>query len=134
MLTDPSAYAHGGRHYPTLDWLLYFVSRLIVESAADERQHLRVACQKRLRLAADDKGRAEDALAMAVHLLACLNVGVSFQAEDVEALLGRQAADGRWPDGRAYRYGKTGVYIINDGLTTALAVQALERIAAQREN
>lgn len=124
VLDDHSLYNNGGRQYPTLEWMLYLLGRLMLEAPA-VRQRFLDAYKRRLR---QRLGRAEtDPLALAMRILSCLFVGVAVSGKDVEALLALQSGEtGVWPDGTAYRYGRTKVRIVNDGLTTALAVQALE--------
>ncbi|OBZ70844.1 hypothetical protein A0H81_09209 [Grifola frondosa] len=68
-------------------------------------------------------------LELAFRLLACASAGIS-NDRDLQTLLAAQCADGGWETCWFYRFGSTGVKAGNRGLTTALAVCAIE--AAQR--
>jgi len=48
---------------------------------------------------------------------------------DLRALLPLQCEDGGWEIGYIYKYGSSGIRIGNRGLTTALAVKAVEVMA-----
>ena len=70
-------------------------------------------------------GQSGNALDIAVRILVCkwlsLDCGV-----DCHTLLGMQCEDGGWTAGWMYSYGSTGVKIGDRGVTTAMAIRALE--------
>ena len=70
-------------------------------------------------------GQSGNALDIAVRIIVCkwlsLDCGV-----DCHTLLGMQCEDGGWNVGWMYSYGSTGVKIGNRGVTTAMAIRALE--------
>lgn len=70
-------------------------------------------------------GAEGDALALAMRILACDCVGIRDEV-DLRALLPLQCEDGGWEIGWIYKYGSSGVQIGNRGLTTALAIKAVE--------
>lgn len=75
-----------------------------------------------------------DAMELSMRILSSIsaevgwsNVGSqSIWDKDILKLRELQSEDGGWKTGWLCRYGKTGVLIGNRGLTTALAVKALE--------
>jgi hypothetical protein len=73
-------------------------------------------------------GAPGDALALAMRILTCASVGVR-NAMDARALLPLQCEDGGWEIGWVYKYGSSRVKIGNRGLTTALAISALDAVA-----
>lgn len=68
-----------------------------------------------------------DALALAMRILTCTYVGVRNDV-DLRALLSLQCEDGGWEIGWVYKYGVSGIRIGNRGLTTALAIKAIEGV------
>lgn len=70
-------------------------------------------------------GAEGDALALAMRVLTCAAAGVP-NTIDLPILLSMQELDGSFGIGWIYKYGKTGLRIGNRGLTTALALKALE--------
>jgi hypothetical protein len=73
-------------------------------------------------------GTDGDALALAMRILVCDFVGIQNDI-DLRALLPLQCEDGGWEIGYIYKYGSSGIRIGNRGLTTALAVKAVEVMA-----
>lgn len=125
------AYLDGTRYYETAECFLYFVSRLL-ESTDDEKLHakLKPVLKERLR---ERIGAAGDALALAMRVLACATVGVRDEL-DMRLLLRLQSEDGGWEAGWVYKYGSSGVKIGNRGLTTAMAINAIESLEAVRDS
>lgn len=70
-------------------------------------------------------GMAGDSLALAMRIICCATENLDTTRE-LRALLELQQEDGGWPDGWFYKYGSSGVCIANRGLTTALAIKAVE--------
>lgn len=117
------AYLGGTRYYETSECFLYFVSRLLARSSdfalhAMLKSLLRDRVQERI--SADG-----DALALAMRILVCDFVGIQNDV-DLRTLLTFQCEDGGWEIGYMYRYGSSRIRIGNRGLTTALAVKAVE--------
>ncbi|TFY71121.1 hypothetical protein EVG20_g1897 [Dentipellis fragilis] len=121
------AYLNGTRYYATAECFLYFLSRLL-STSDDAELHAELEALLRARLQervgtriADD----EDALALAMRLSACVSLGIDNDA-DLRALLALQSEDGGWDASWIYKYGSSGIMIGNRGVTTALAVHAIE--------
>lgn len=125
------AYLDGTRYYETAECFLYFVSRLL-ESTDDEKLHakLKPVLKERLR---ERIGAAGDALALAMRVLACATVGVRDEL-DMRLLLRLQSEDGGWEAGWVYKYGSSGVKIGNRGLTTAMAINAIESLDTVKDS
>jgi hypothetical protein len=75
-------------------------------------------------------GTTGDALALAMRVHCCNEAGLD-AAVDVERLLALQQVDGGWNDGWFYKYGSADIKIANRGLTTAIAIEALQRSAGK---
>ncbi|RDB25337.1 Alpha-D-glucose-1-phosphate phosphatase YihX [Hypsizygus marmoreus] len=121
------AYLDGTRYYETAECFLYFTSRLLA-SSGDQELHtmlkplLKERVQERI-------GAEGDALALAMRILVCDFVGIRNEI-DLRTLLPLQCEDGGWEIGWIYKYGSSGIRIGNRGLTTALAVKAVDAMAA----
>lgn len=117
------AYMQGTRYYSTPEAFLYFLGRLCqsVDDSVVQRD-LRPLLAERVK---ERIGATGDALCLAMRLLICKSVGIS-NLVDLNTLLSMQLEDGGWPAGWMYRYGSSGVEIGNRGVTTALAVKAIE--------
>ncbi|KAI5118895.1 hypothetical protein M0805_002811 [Coniferiporia weirii] len=120
------AYLDGTRYYKSAEAFLYFFSRLLSLGDTASNGTLRRAyaglLEERLR---ERIGSPGDALELAMRIVSCASVNV-FDSVDLERLRERQGLDGGWEDGWFYRYGMTGIYVGNKGLTTAFAVRAIE--------
>ncbi|KAK7057152.1 alpha-D-glucose-1-phosphate phosphatase YihX [Favolaschia claudopus] len=117
------AYLEGTRYYETAECFLYFLSRLL-DSSRDARLHEALGSMLKERLA-ERIGVEGDALQFAMRIVACLSVGLRNDV-DLKSLRALQCEDGGWEIGWMYKYGGSGVKIGNRGLTTALAIQAIE--------
>ena len=117
------SYANGTRYYETAECFLYFLSRLLV-IARDEniRALLESPLKERLK---ERIGTPGDATALSMRVMACANVGLQDRV-DAERLLLLQGEDGGWDLGWIYKYGSTGIKLGNRGLTTALAINAIQ--------
>ena len=74
---------------------------------------------------AERRGLAGDEVSLAMRVLACKWNELPNEV-DRERLRSLQMEDGGWAAGEAYYYSFSGLEVGNRGLTTALAVQALE--------
>lgn len=73
-------------------------------------------------------GTAGTALSLAMRILTCHRLGIR-DTVDRDALLALQCDDGGWGLDSLYRYG-SGIQLANRGLTTAMAVRAIETARA----
>ena len=116
-------YLQGSHYYTSPDCCLYFFGRLLRSSNDDYLQSmlgslLKERVQERV-------GQSGNALDIAVRILVCKWLSLDCGA-DCHTLLNMQCEDGGWNAGWMYRYGSTGVKIGNRGVTTAMAIRALE--------
>jgi hypothetical protein len=117
------AYLDGTRYYESAECFLYFVSRLLASSDdPDLHAMLKSLLSDRVQ---ERIGAEGDALALAMRILVCDFVGIRNEI-DLRVLLPLQCEDGGWEIGYMYKYGSTGIRIGNRGLTTGLAVKAVE--------
>ncbi|ETW80337.1 hypothetical protein HETIRDRAFT_227973, partial [Heterobasidion irregulare TC 32-1] len=117
------SYANGTRYYETAECFLYFLSRLLVTARdEDTRALLEPPLKERLK---ERIGAPGDATALSMRIMACANVGLQDRV-DAERLLLLQSDDGGWDLGWIYKYGSTGIKLGNRGLTTALAINAIQ--------
>ncbi|KAJ7102373.1 HAD-like domain-containing protein [Mycena belliarum] len=117
------AYVDGSRYYATGECFLYFLARLL-QRAEDPALHslLEPLLKQRIQ---EHIARPGDAVALSMRLIVCEYLGIENRI-DLQSLLALQCEDGGWAIGPVYRYGVSGLKIGNRGLTTALAVKALE--------
>ncbi|KAE8389472.1 HAD-like protein [Aspergillus alliaceus] len=121
------AYLGGTRYYSAPDVFLYFLSRLSrVLKNPSLRKQLIPTLTGHLR---ERSGAAGDSVSLAGRVLACKTLGIA-NPEDLMALCSMQCEDGGWPLGWIYKYGSSGLEIGNRGLSTALAVKAIESTTA----
>jgi hypothetical protein len=117
------AYLEGTRYYTTAECFLFCLARLL-ESVQDTELHallmplLKERIQERI-------GADGDSIALAMRINVCNFVGIRNEV-DMRRLLPMQCADGSWEIGWVYKYGASGLKIGNRGLTTVLAVKAIE--------
>ncbi|GIJ89298.1 hypothetical protein Asppvi_008235 [Aspergillus pseudoviridinutans] len=124
------AHLHGTRYYPSPEVFLYFVSQLCrFSKKVPTLQLLEKLLTDRLKERIQVKA---DSLALALRILACLSVGISQVEVDVRELLAMQSEDGSWEPGAFYRFGSTKMNVGNRGLTTALAIRAVEMYRGTR--
>ena len=118
------AFEHGTRYYQLPDYLLYYLSDLCAKNPdAEELGSLEALIRQRLQ---ERMGCTQDAPSAAFRLIASNRLRMC-NTKDRKILLDLQHVDGRWT-GYVYRYGSSGVLFGSDGLTTALAVAALQGI------
>jgi hypothetical protein len=118
------AYLGGTLYYATSETFLFFLYRLL-STAPDVRQRLLPVYRERV---AELFGAPGDPLALAMRIIAAASVGLA-DVVDYERLLTMQDRDGAWRGGWIYKFGATGLLIGNDGVTTALAMQAINAIS-----
>lgn len=116
----------GTRHYTAPECFLYMLSLLHGECASAE---LRSRLEKPLQEALSERLHAPaNPVVLAMRVVACqrMKIAPSLVRPDLESLLQLQEADGGWPAGHYCRMGSTGERIGNRGLTTALALKAIQ--------
>jgi hypothetical protein len=122
-------YMAGTRYYPSPDSFLHFLSWFFLESQQDNCEGDRkLECDIAIPLgkALEARiGQPGDSVELAERVIACHNVGMQ-NFNDLETLMSMQEGDGGWKPGCMYGYGSTGERIVNKGLTTALAIKAIE--------
>ncbi|KAJ7665709.1 Haloacid dehalogenase-like hydrolase-domain-containing protein [Mycena rosella] len=117
------AYLEGTRYYLTGECFLYFIMRLLQQS---NDPHLDSMLKPLLKQRVEENiGKPGDALALAMRILVCNYVAIRSET-DLGSLLSLQCEDGGWEVGWIYRYGSSGIKIGNRGLTTALAINAVD--------
>jgi hypothetical protein len=121
------AYADGTLYYYGPDPFFFFLSRLISVSPAVRERFGPLFAARITKLF----GSPGDALALAMRISAAGVVGLC-DTSDHERLLCMQEVDGSWPIGWIYKYGGADISIGNQGLTTALAINALREVEALR--
>ena len=114
------AFEQGTRYYPSGDLFLYFLSRLLRDF---ERSHERFLQPLHARLAARF-GRPASTFEQATRVAAADNVGL-FDPDDLAQLVHDQQADGSWPPGAFFKYGRATRYFGSEAVTTAFALRAL---------
>lgn len=119
------AHEGGTRYYQSPDSFLFFISRLLSENVDQEFSQ---AVGDTLRACLQERVNAPgDALEIAMRIVACRSMNVECDLRlQTRRLLSLQQADGGWQIGWLCRTGKQGISIGNRGLTTALALKALE--------
>lgn len=122
------AYHGGSRYYMSPDCFLYFVSRLLQRAHdAEVQSRFSPLFMERLH---ERIGAAGDSMDLAFRILAAAAVGMECP-RDVENLISAQCDDGGWDLCWFYQFGSTGVKAGNRGLTTALAIKAIETAIAR---
>ncbi|RAK81491.1 HAD family hydrolase [Aspergillus fijiensis CBS 313.89] len=117
------AYLQGTRYYISPDAFLYFLARLSVFLKSSP---LRARLMPLLRERVYERvGAVDDAISLAMRVYACKLLGMSNMLDE-RALRDMQCEDGGFPTSWVYRFGSTGVKIGSRGLTTALAIKAIE--------
>ncbi|KAJ5177857.1 HAD-superfamily hydrolase subfamily IA variant 3 [Penicillium coprophilum] len=116
------AYSKGAYYYRCPDWFLFYVNRLLVVTkdptlAETIGPLLKDRVQERV-------GLPGDSIALAMRLVVCNSMAV-YNYQDFEALKDLQMEDGGWEAGYLYSLPIEGKKMMNRGLGTALAIQAL---------
>ncbi|KAI0937990.1 hypothetical protein AcV7_003308 [Taiwanofungus camphoratus] len=123
------ACASGTFYYATEEQFLFFLSRLI-QSSPDVRQRLEGVFKRRV---VERFGADGDALAMAMRIHTAASVGLVDHV-DLDKLFALQQNDGSWRDSAFYRFPSARQLASNDGLTTAIAIQAIQAAERLRED
>jgi hypothetical protein len=113
----------GTYYYPSPDVFLYLFSRLL-EANPDSDIYRTSSSLLRERLQ-ERIGAAGDNLELAIRVIACHDMGLQDEV-DLKILESRQQLDGSWEVGWLCQTGKTMLKIGSKGLTTAMAVKAME--------
>ncbi|PYI35256.1 HAD-like protein [Aspergillus indologenus CBS 114.80] len=117
------AYIHGTRYYPSPEWFLYYMSRLLTHSRDPVlKERLEAPLKSRL---VERIGAAGDAFCLGMRLLACHSLGIQ-NHPDTERLASMQQEDGGWEPSAMYIFPTDKKTVGNRGTTTALAVKALQ--------
>ncbi|KAH9833010.1 Haloacid dehalogenase-like hydrolase-domain-containing protein [Rhodofomes roseus] len=120
---DQRGYMNGSRYYTSPDTYLYFMSRLLAcpfdESLQDRAMPIFVDRVK------ERVGVPGEPIDLAMRVIVCCRLGINDEV-DLKKLIAAQLCDGGWSEGWLYKYGISGVKIGNRGLTTALAVHAIQ--------
>ncbi|CEJ62381.1 hypothetical protein PMG11_10882 [Penicillium brasilianum] len=116
------AYIDGTRYYPTAEWFLYYLSRLL---ARCNDPLLRQRLEPLLRTRVTERiGVNGDAFCLGMRLLTCNFLDIE-NFQDRERLAEMQCEDGGWEASCMYLFPSEGKDIRNRGVTTAFAVAAL---------
>ncbi|KAI0744041.1 HAD-like protein [Daedaleopsis nitida] len=117
------AYHGGSRYYTSADCFLFFMSRLLqrAEDPAVQARFLPLFIER----VKEQVGAAGNSMELAFRVLAAASVGIECP-RDLEKLIAAQCDDGGWDLCWFYMFGSTGVRAGNRGLTTALAIKAME--------
>lgn len=116
-------YLNGTRYYHSSDVYLYFFARLLVENPdSDVARNTAALLRERLK---ERMNSEADSMGLAMRVLACHYMGLRNEL-DLQRLLTMQQEDGSFEIGWLCQYGKTQMKLGNRGLTTALAVRAVE--------
>lgn len=122
------AYLEGSLYYSTPEWFLFAISRLIfyvVEAnqslPTDFLQLFQLRCRERI-------GASGDSLARAMRIISCVRAGIHEDElqRDLRDLKSTQCSDGGWPYCPMYVLPKANTQIGNRGVSTALALQAIQ--------
>jgi hypothetical protein len=117
------AYIAGTYYYVTADQFLFFLSRLL-HNSSEVRQRLGPMFRERI---VERLGAEADPLSLASRIIAACSVDI-VDHRDLETLLSMQCEDGSWTNGWFYKFGASGISIRNDGVTTALAIRAIQEV------
>ena len=126
MVLKNRAYTIGTYYYVGGDLFLFFLSRLL-KISSDVRQRLEPMFKERVQ---ERFGVEADSLSLAARILAAVTVNI-VDRRDLETLLTLQREDGSWGNSWFFRTPGTGTQIGNDGVTTALAVHAIQQVESK---
>ncbi|KAG7442323.1 HAD-like protein [Guyanagaster necrorhizus] len=118
------AYLQGSRYYETAESFLFFLYRFI-GGCDNPVTHSRFYPLLKERVM-ERIGTEGDGLALAMRLIVCNFTDVKNDI-DLQTLRGLQREDGGWDTGLIYKYGSSGLSIRNRGLTTVMAIHAIQR-------
>jgi hypothetical protein len=117
------AYLGGTRYHSSPDVFLFYLSKLLQENPTSDvhKDNASLLCS-RLKERINTEG---DAMEVAMRVLACQSLRIDAQW-DLKKLIDLQFEDGGWPTGWLCRLGKSGLQIGSRGISTALAITAIE--------
>ena len=121
------AYTAGTYYYVSGDLFLFFLSRLL-KISPEVRQRLEPMFKERIR---ERFGVEADSLSLAARILAAVAVDMIVDRRDLETLLSMQREDGSWGNSWFFKTPETAIRIRNDGVTTALAVHAIQQVESK---
>ncbi|SJL17011.1 uncharacterized protein ARMOST_20551 [Armillaria ostoyae] len=125
------AYLQGSRYYETAECFLFFLYRFI--SGCDSPViHNRFYPLLKDRVM-ERIGMEGDGLALAMRLIVCDFTKVKNEI-DLQTLRDLQREDGGWDSGLIYKYGSSGLSIGNRGLTTVMAIHAIQSSSLARSS
>lgn len=118
-----NACASGTLYYVNQEQFYFFLSRLIQSSPI-----VRKRLEKNLRRRVTERFGADgDALSLAMRIYAAATLGLVDQI-DFDKLLTMQQQDGSWRNSVYYKFPSVKQTAGNDGITTAIAIQAIEAV------
>ena len=79
-------------------------------------------------------GVEADSLSLAARIIAAVTVDIEVDRRDLEALLSMQREDGSWGNSWFFKSPETAMRFRNDGVTTALAVHAIQQVESKFTN
>ena len=120
------AYIAGTYYYVGGDLFLFFLSRLL-KISSEVRQRLEPMFKERVQ---ERFGVEADSLSLAARILAAVAVDI-VDRRDLETLLSMQCEDGSWGNSWFFKTPETAIRIRNDGVTTALAVHAIQQVESK---
>ena len=120
------AYTAGTYYYIGGDLFLFFLSRLL-QISSEVRRRLEPMFKERVQ---ERFGVEADSLSLAARILAAVAVDIVDHRvyRDFETLLSMQCEDGSWGNSWFFKTPETAIRIRNDGVTTALAVHAIQQV------
>ena len=121
------AYTAGTYYYVGGDLFLFFLSRLL-KISSEVRQCLEPMFKERIK---ERFGVEADSLSLAVRILAAVTVEIKVDRRDLERLLSMQREDGSWGNSWFFKSPETAMRFRNDGVTTALAVHAIQEVESK---
>jgi hypothetical protein len=120
------AYTAGTYYYVGGDLFLFFLSRLL-KISSEVRQRLESMFKERIQ---ERFGAEANSLSLAARILAAVAVDI-VDRRDLETLLSMQREDGSWGNSWFFKTPQTATQIRNDGVTTALAIHAIQQVESK---
>lgn len=125
------AYLDGTYYYQDAECFLFYLGRLLgCTQDAELHRWLEPLLKERVQ---ERIGQRGSALSLAMRILTCSAFGIKDQV-DLDELLSLQCEDGGWGLDWMYRYARSGIKMGNRGVTTALAINAIESATSMATN
>lgn len=125
------AYLDGTFYYKSAECFLFYLGRLLgCTQDAELHRWLEPLLKERVQ---ERIGQSGSALDLAMRILTCSALGIKDQV-DLDGLLSLQCEDGGWGLDWMYRYARSGIEMGNRGVTTALAINAIESATSMATN